>query len=200
MNDTKEHILKISFSLFLQKSFKEVTMKEIVEKTEMSKGAFYHYFESKEQFFLEVVNHYVSTLTVDYSKLSKDSLYQFYHDYIKSMNDDTIYSFHNKQNDLDNCFSLNYYVLIFDAMKLFPSFHERMTVSLQDERKVWAEIVRIARENGEITSSMTDKQIASMFIYTSDGVALHSIMKDITGDTPNTLLIVWDGLYKELKS
>ena len=56
VNTTKEHILNVCTHLFLQKGFKEVTMKEIVEKTGMSKGAIYHYFNSKEQLFLEVIN------------------------------------------------------------------------------------------------------------------------------------------------
>ncbi len=43
--NTREHILKVSLYLFLQKGFKEVTMREIVEKSEMSKGAIYHYFK-----------------------------------------------------------------------------------------------------------------------------------------------------------
>lgn len=200
MNDTKEHILKISLSLFLQKSFKEVTMKEIVEKTGMSKGAFYHYFESKEQFFLEMVNHFISELSVDCSKFKKDSLYQFYHDYIKCMNDNMIYSFSHEQNAIDSSFKMNYYGLIFDAIKLFPSFRERINENLQSELKVWKEIISIARYNGEINSSISDEEVANMFIFTGDGVALNSIMKDITEGTPNTLLIVWDGLYKGLKA
>jgi len=55
MNEAKEHILRTSLLLFLQKSYKEVTMREIVEKTALSKGAFYHYFSSKEQLFKEIV-------------------------------------------------------------------------------------------------------------------------------------------------
>ena len=55
-NKTKEHILNVCTGLFLQKGFKDLTMKEIVEKTGMSKGAIYHYFDSKENLFLEVIN------------------------------------------------------------------------------------------------------------------------------------------------
>ena len=58
MNDSKEHILLASLNLFLQKNFKEVTIKEIVEITGLSKGAFYHYFQSKEQLFEEVMEHF----------------------------------------------------------------------------------------------------------------------------------------------
>jgi len=47
MSDTKTHILMVSLKLFLQKNFKEVTMKEIVKETGLSKGAFYHYFDQE---------------------------------------------------------------------------------------------------------------------------------------------------------
>ena len=194
MSDTKEHILNVSFGLFLQKNFKEVTMQEIVEKTGMSKGAFYHYFESKEQLFLEVINHFASTLIMDYSKFSKDTLYQFYHDYIEFLNKPNLSFLQNADS------GFNYYALIFDAVKLFPSFRERVISTLQTELKTWEEIVRIARDKGEIKSSLTNEQIASIFIHTNDGVGMHNVLIDHTKDTPNTLLSLWDGLYKGLKA
>ena len=169
-------------------------MQEIVEKTGMSKGAFYHYFESKEQLFLEVINHFASTLIMDYSKFSKDSLYQFYHDYIEFLNNPNLSFLQNADS------GFNYYALIFDAVKLFPCFRERVISTLQTELKTWEEIVRIARDKGEIKSSLTNEQIASIFIYTNDGVGMHNVLIDHTKDTPNTLLSLWDGLYKGLKA
>ena len=72
MKETKEHILRESCALFLQKSFKEVTMKEIVKTTQMSKGAFYHYFKNKEQIFLEIVDSIYSTvIDIDYKSFSR---------------------------------------------------------------------------------------------------------------------------------
>ncbi|TCL59733.1 TetR family transcriptional regulator [Hydrogenispora ethanolica] len=195
MNDTKEHILNVSFSLFLQKNFKEVTMQEIVEKTGMSKGAFYHYFESKEQLFLEVVDYFVSAFIMDYNKLSKESLYQFYHDYVKYHANMSFL-----QNRMDGDSGFNYYVLMFDAMKLFPSFRDKVTENLQAELRAWEEIVRSARDKGEINSSMTDEQIANLFIYTSDGVGMHNVMKGRIKEMPEALLTVWDGLYQEIKT
>lgn len=55
MADLKEHILETAQKLFLQKGFKGVTMNELVEAAGLTKGAFYHYFKSKEQVFEEVV-------------------------------------------------------------------------------------------------------------------------------------------------
>jgi len=199
MSDTKEHILNVSFSLFLQKNFKEVTMQEIIEKTGMSKGAFYHYFESKEQLLWEIINHFSSALVTDFSKLSKGSLYQFYNDYIKSFKD-RIDSLLQYQNGAKNGFNLNYYILIFDAMRLFPDYRKKMVEALEIEQKAWEEIVHLARDKGEIRSSMTDEQIAKMFIYTSDGVGMYNIIKDTIENITNTLPILWDSLYKSLKA
>ncbi|HBE79965.1 MAG TPA: TetR/AcrR family transcriptional regulator [Firmicutes bacterium] len=198
MSNTKEHILDVSFSLFLQKNFKEVTMQEIIEKTGMSKGAFYHYFESKEQLLWEIINHFSSALIADFSKLNKDSLYQFYHDYIKFLND-RIYSLLQHRKGEENDFDLNYYILIFDAMRLFPDFQKKMVEALEVEQKAWEEIVHLARDKGEIRSSMTDQQIANMFIYTSEGVGMHNTMKDTIENITNSLVVMWDPLYKSLK-
>ncbi|MGD9153873.1 MAG: helix-turn-helix domain-containing protein, partial [Bacillota bacterium] len=174
------------------------TMQEIVAKTGMSKGAFYHYFESKEQLFLEVINHFTSSIFMDYSKLSKDSLYQFYHDYIKYLND-TILSFLSKRNEMA-IFSINYYTLMFDAIKLFLSFQGRMREFFQVEQKVWEEMVRFARAKGEIKSDVNDEQIANMFIYSCDGVGMHNIMAGNIENMTNILLVLWDSIYEGLKA
>jgi len=56
MSPTKEHIILTAFRLFLKKGYKEVTMSMLVKATGLSKGAFYHYFENKEQLFIETLD------------------------------------------------------------------------------------------------------------------------------------------------
>jgi TetR/AcrR family transcriptional regulator, transcriptional repressor for nem operon len=197
MNNTREHILNVTFNLFLQKSFKEVTLKEIVEKTGLSKGGFYHYFTSKEQLFLELVNDvFSSVLEVPYDEFSKDSLYSFYIDYIN-------YYVENLKKQNKNAEgsppSFNYISLIFDAIKLFPDFQERLQESKEVQLNSWKNIIHAAREKGEIDSSMSDEQIANMFINSSSGVEMHSIFKGSSDDVGNTLLNLWDSFYEELK-
>lgn len=199
MNNTKEHIVNVSFGLFLKKSFKEVTMKEIVEETQMSKGAVYHYFESKEQLFLEIIEHvFSSVMFIDYSKLSKDSLYNFYHSYTTHLNNINL-SFLENWAGGDSTFDLNYYSIIFDALRLFPDFRDKMLVSSRDELKAWKEIVQSARRKGEIKSSMSDEQIASVFIHTNSGISMENIMIGRSEDITATLLVLWDSFYEEIK-
>lgn len=53
--DTRLKLIKTGASLFAKKSFTEVTVEEVVRKANLSKGAFYHYFSSKENFYVEII-------------------------------------------------------------------------------------------------------------------------------------------------
>lgn len=202
MNTTKEHIVLIASKLFLQKNFKEVTMKEIVTETGLSKGAFYHYFESKEQLFLEVLDYFFQQVFHNYESYSKESFYQFYHDYI----DDTINltrkylaNFDIGQNEIS--LTLNYFSLMFDALRLFPEFREKVIAGFNQEIDYWTKAVERARSKGEIKSAMTDKEIGELFLYLSDGVGMHMIMR---GETIENMVIpfqhLWDKFYEQIKA
>jgi TetR/AcrR family transcriptional regulator, transcriptional repressor for nem operon len=200
MINTRDHILNVSFNLFLQKSFKEVTLKEIVEKTGMSKGAFYHYFESKEQLYLEIINNAISSVVEVYKKLKRESLYQFYHDYLTTINNIS-QLFPQNNNDNKEGLELNIYYLFFDGIKLFPHFQEKLHESMQAELNAWIEIVHIARDTGEIKSVMSDNQIARMFVYSADGVSMHNIITKKSREyVGNQLLELWEAFYQELKN
>ncbi len=198
MKDTRDHILQAAFGLFLQKSFKEVTMKEIVEKTGLSKGAFYHYFDSKEQVYLEIINQAFSSLIyVDYARFSKTSLYDFYHgyvDYLKRVYE-SFQSFCNGDS-----FDLNYYSLIFDALRLFPDFKEKMLESSRQEMDSWEAVVRAARGSGEIRSSMSDGEIAGIFVHTGSGIGMSHMMLGESETSADSLLELWNSFYQQIKA
>ena len=203
MNDSKEHIITVACKLFLQKSFKEVTMKEIVEKTGLSRGAFYHYFESKEQLFLEVLDFFfTNVMKHGYEYYSRNSFYEFYHDYaneVRSFGNTYLDKF--KGDESEGELTMNYFTLAFDALKLFPEFRKKMLVGMKEELSIWLEIIKSAREKGEIISPMTDEEIAQTFIYLSDGVAMHMIMRGTKiEDMIDPFLTLWDKLYEQIRA
>jgi TetR/AcrR family transcriptional repressor of nem operon len=57
---TKERILDAAEEIMLQKSFHSVGLNEILSAVKVPKGSFYHYFQSKEQFGVELLKHYVA--------------------------------------------------------------------------------------------------------------------------------------------
>jgi AcrR family transcriptional regulator len=198
MKDTKQRIMTIALGLFLRKSFREVTMNELVAATKMSKGAFYHYFESKEQLFLELLNSYFfDSIAVDYAKFSHESLYAFSRDYVADVSQRMRRSDGKRKNSLSN---INFYFLIFDGIKLFPEFRKKVKETQDREQKAWETIVRIAREKGEIKSPMSNEQIAKYFIFITDGIGMRLIVENKIEEMMDQVVLLWDGFYKQLKA
>jgi len=200
MKETKEHILKVALILFLQKSFKAVTMKDIVEKTGLSKGAFYHYFSRKEDLFNEVIRtFYLKMMAVEFEKFNQESFYIFYHDYVDSVMREfmELKELLNDTNDEDD---INYFILAFDAINIFPDYNELVKKHHARELACWAEAVARGKASGELHSVMTDEQIARMFVYSNDGIGLHLIQEGRVRQLGVEMLALWDGFYKQIKA
>lgn len=200
--DSREHILEVSFSLFLRKSFKAVTMQEIVEKTGLSKGAFYHYFDSKEQVFEEVVKaFYKNMLKHDFDKFSKGSLKAFYNDYLNSSLH-ILQGFQQLEKERNIKEHFNYYSLIFDAIARIPSFKKMFVEENQRELENWEKVIATAKKNGEIKTGIANEKIARMFMHTGDGYGLNMILlntANVQSEFAYELKSIWDSLYSLLK-
>ena len=201
MNDSKQHILDVALKLFLQKSFKEVTMRDIVEQTGLSKGAVYHYFESKETLFLEIVqNSFSSMMFSAFENYENKSLYDFYQDYINFRIGQRINHFKDSQHNIGSSFTENHISLLFDAIKIYPEFKNRLKVNRDREVQTWLEVVKRAREGGEIKSTMTDMQIVLIFLYTGNGLSLELIMNKTIENLKSEYLKLWDSFYESIKA
>ncbi|HEY2341641.1 MAG TPA: TetR family transcriptional regulator C-terminal domain-containing protein [Chthoniobacteraceae bacterium] len=70
---TKTRILEAAEEIMLAKSFHSVGLNEILAAVKVPKGSFYHYFESKEQFGVELLRHYVDEHTARLRKVLLES-------------------------------------------------------------------------------------------------------------------------------
>lgn len=201
MKDSKGQILKTSLLLFLQKGFKEVTMKEIVKNSGFSKGAFYHYFSSKEEVFKEVIEVYFSQmLDLDYETLPSNSLKSFYQANldIQKDRDKMLHRWYREtfEGDAPN----NIYYILFDALRLLPDIKTQQKQRIEEELKAWKKIIKNAIATGEITTRLSPKNLAKQFVYTSDGIALHMVMISNSTELIDEVKNVWDSLYESIKT
>jgi TetR/AcrR family transcriptional regulator, transcriptional repressor for nem operon len=199
MNYTKEHILKTSLLLFLQKSYKDVTMKDIVEKTGLSKGAFYHYFTSKEELFKEITDYFLSMGKIDYSSFSEESFNEFYHQYADLLGQSfrKMMEFVNVTSDEPTAF--NFFFIMFEAASRLPDL---LKIELELHKKdvvAWKKIISTARKKGEIESNASDEQIAEMFLCCTDGVSLRMVNNNRLNFFRKDIIKMFDCLYDGLK-
>jgi AcrR family transcriptional regulator len=196
MKDTKEHIFKTAFLLFLQKSYKAVTLKDIISATGLSNGAFYHYFESKEQLFKEVVETYLFRLGGRiYEYYPKDSLWDFIQDTLKDLEE-----VHKELDDfLMTGNEYNYLIFMFEATRLFPEIQAEINRIRKLEFAAWVEIIDIAKAKGEIKTELPTELVARMFTYMPDGSYLDFILDKNLTKYKLSHRRLWEGLYNTLK-
>jgi len=193
--------MNVSLGLFLQKNFKEVTMKEIVEKTGLSKGAFYHYFESKEQLFEQIISYFFEgIINFDFTVLEGKPFYEFYNEILERITSYSPPADGLTTANAEAFLEPNFYILIFDAYKMLPEFRKRIEAYHVYEMESWIASIGNARKNGEINSAMSDKQIAQCFIFTGDGMYLNTIMEKGMQSMRMELKDLWDSLYKSLRT
>ena len=197
MKDTKAHILQTSFSLFLQKTFKEVTMNEILSASKLSKGAFYHYFTSKEQLFEEVINRfYLEFSKIDYTQFSQDSLKAFMEEYSEGMDKFTGQVIDGGIEKI----TANYFLPMIDALRMLPDFRDQLLQARQLELNAWMKIIKIARKKGEIKTATGDEQLAKLFIYSGDGAGIIFMLAGRSGSLPAEVRMMWEGIYTAIKA
>ena len=192
--------MNAAFKLFLQKGYKEVTMNEILKESGLSRGSFYYYFKSKEQVYAETLEMFLVAIPATLQRpIDDSSLFAFYHDYLA--NASLAYAQIGKvikeaQVPISNFFSLS-----LDAMKRLPEYKSKVMMINDVTIKVWVNVIEKARKNGEITTSMTDLQIAYFFKYTMEGMGIKSEMEGRSSEANDKELIeLWDSFYMQITS
>lgn len=199
MMDTKQHILQTAFKLFLLKNYKEVTMQDIVKETGLSKGAFYHYFKSKEQLFVEVVEQfYLSDEMFYYEKLDHSSLLSFYKTYVGCLQEFVDRIRQIMQVDEAQYNNISYFTIVFDALHRFPDFKEKTQQSQAREFALWEKVIQTAIEKGEITNKMPATYVARVFIYTIDATFIHCITQGRFNEAIQEITALWDAFYQSI--
>jgi TetR/AcrR family transcriptional repressor of nem operon len=58
-NDTQRQLLDQGMAMLLRQGYHNLGIAAVLEATQVPKGSFYHHFESKEDFGLRVIDHYM---------------------------------------------------------------------------------------------------------------------------------------------
>lgn len=71
MNEKKKRIIEESMKLFAAKGFHATSIQEIAKQSEVSKGAFYLYFHSKEELTIAIFDYYTSMVMEKVEKIQQ---------------------------------------------------------------------------------------------------------------------------------
>lgn len=117
--NTKDKIVETAFGVFMLRGYNGTSMAELVSATGLSKGAFYHHFDSKENLYFSVIDSFFLRYfkEVDWSAAEgksmrelEESIRGYFDTFLKEIKTIT-------QDQLSR-----YYVLFFEAFEFHPTF------------------------------------------------------------------------------
>ena len=159
MSDSKEHILAIAFKLFFQKGYKEVTMKDLVEASGLSKGAFYHYFSSKEELYHHTMEqflaHYMDNFQLEYDnnltlKTNLKNLFDRFTPMTEQMNTST----------KEAAEGLSNYLIFLQSLMRKEEFRKKMEEYNKNFYLEFSKWIAIAQNKGEIKKNLDPLTLA----------------------------------------
>lgn len=161
--DTRELIIQNSFILFIKNGIKEVSINEIIRSCNLSKGAFYHYFESKEQVYMEVLNRFF------FSYFKKQNVYYSVDLPLKEKLERFERSFLVPYKEIAGLLKADqlttYFRFLFQAASNYETIRKRVNIHFYRKGYYLYQILETAKEVGEIRSDI-DSEIAARQLLT----------------------------------
>lgn len=194
MNETRNIILLSALRLFLQRGYKEVTMKDILNASGQAKGTFYYHFKDKERVFEEAAKYFIENyIVLNFNRIPCDSVYEYMKAYL-----------HTKAKLAQKMTLLgdNSRLLLFlnQASVRVSTLGEIIQRQEENEINAWTKALNNGRENGEITSNLTNETIINLFMHTYQGIRSEQF-KELYGNSEALHRIKedWEAIYSLIK-
>ncbi|MED3563715.1 TetR/AcrR family transcriptional regulator [Bacillus xiapuensis] len=168
-NPSFQHILFITEAIILEKGCRNTTLKDIIEKSGLSKGAIYHYVDSKDELFglilkskiTEMNEKFHKTITHSLEEISPDSRFGVVSQF-----------FHSRQNTKDIGNLIFIYLLSQDNEKVKKILHDVFKYS----KETGTQWIKMGQENGVIPSNIDAAKMASLLMTFSYGLRVTQIL------------------------
>lgn len=180
---TRTTILKTAASLLKQKEFSDITVDEICQKAQISRGTFFNYFSTKEHIFHYFIRIFTIKIALRMKKWDQSMKFE---DKL-----DMIYGWFREEKQYTKFISsyINFILTVGEEcneMKLIDAEFVYFFGNIKEEdyayyndltlNKLFMEMCKEAREKGEISLSCDDQELSSLVVgeiagaYLSDHV------------------------------
>ncbi|HUO83795.1 MAG TPA: TetR family transcriptional regulator C-terminal domain-containing protein [Thermoanaerobaculia bacterium] len=168
---TKQRLLEIGLEMLLEHGYNDLGVQALLEATGTPKGSFYHHFRDKEDFALQVIDHYMRQVHEgldlclhDESRRPLERVRRFFE------------MTRNKYRD-EGYMGCLLGGLGQELSGVSETFRNRIEQCLSEIAKRIAVCLEAAREDGEIPAVSDPRRMASLLIDCWEGAALRSRLR-----------------------
>ena len=158
---TRESILNTSYALFAEKGFKQVTMKDVCEATNMSRGGLYSHFSSTSQLFEALLEKITENDAMDFQGQMKNGVpaAEILEDALKLMEEEM----KHPEDSLSMAMYEYAETVDSDIMNRLNKISE----------KKWKELILYGMDRGEF-QNVDARELVNMILFSYQGVRMWS--------------------------
>ena len=178
-DETKRFILEKALSLFAEKGFKNVTMKDICMETGLSRGGLYRHYESTHQIFSEIVDTLMSRQDNELSEKMKNKVPA------PIILDEILERY--KKEMLDSSGSLSIAILEFYSENQSHNNDNKLFKQYLYSKEMWKNFISYGVERGEF-KKVDSEEMIDLIIFSYQGVRMFATILPIDEHIPERLI------------
>ena len=179
---TRESILDASYALFAKKGFKQVTMKDVCEATNMSRGGLYSHFSGTDQLFEALLERMSKMSATDFEDaISKGSP-------ATKILEDTLKLMEEEMKHPEESLSIAMYEY---AETVDPRVMEQLNRTGEEK---WKKLIRYGIDRGEF-NDVDVTEIVNLILYSYQGIRMWSRIMPMK---PGTFRSITENIKKQL--
>ena len=175
--ETRKHIKRCACFLFAEKGFKQVTMKDICEASQLSRGGLYCHYKSTRQIFQEIIDDMTQDNEIDVRiKQNQPAV---------TILDDILYKYENEMIDSQSSLSVAIYEYfsIHDIACRKNTLYEQYLISANTWKKLM--------QYGIARKEFKKVDIAAVFdliVFSYQGVRMYSKLMPVAKEIPSRII------------
>lgn len=182
---TRQDIRDRAYRLFAEKGFKEVTMKDICERTGLSRGGLYRHYESTEQIFLEIVDAFSDQQKNEvFSRMEK-------HAPAVVILEELLSKYEREMNDSENSFSLA--ICEYYSDPAISKEDNAVKRQYEISKATWTALINYGIGTKEF-KRVNPESVFHILVFAYQGVRMYSRLMKIDRDIPDQIITEIKGL------
>lgn len=176
---TKHFICSESCKLFAQKGYKDVTMKDICDRTGLSRGGLYRHYGSTAEIFSEITEEFLNHQQNEFADKIRN------HVPASKILEDILNRYETEMIDSEASLSVAIYEFFSDPhrSKTDNSIHKQYLRS----REMWTELIAYGIETKEF--KQTDPAaVYDLIVFSYQGVRMYSKLMEIEKEIPKRIM------------
>ncbi len=187
--ETKTALLQVGMDLMLEKGYTNTGIQEVLNALGVPKGSFYHYFDSKENYAVEIIHYFNQEYSANLLKILRNpqqkpiERLKAYCEWSKSML--------VAQECRKGCLIGNLSQEMADQSEVL---RKELSLVMDKQRDLFAECIEEGQKAGQIKTNRSAKDIAELFAAGWGG----AVMRAKTIKSPQPLDVFMDLMFEDV--